>query len=129
MLTRHSAAHSARTLVFATAALLGACTRNQVAAEPGNEPAAVVFSNESLTQADLFAVVSGGGEARRLGTVMAGRTETLRLSADLALRGNISLVARLLNGGTLSTGIVPVRPGDTVHVQLPLNHSMLVFLP
>lgn len=129
MLARHSAAHGARTLIFATAALLGACSRNQMAAEPGNEPAAVVFSNESLTQADLFAVMSGGAEARRLGTVMAGRTETLRLSADLALRGNISLVARLLNGGTLSTGIVPVHPGDTVHVQLPLNRSMLVFLP
>ena len=129
MLTRHGAARSARLLLLTTAGLLGACSRNQMAAEPGNEPAAVVFSNESLTQADLFAVVSGGGDARKLGTVMAGRTETLRLSADLALRGNLSLVARLLNGGTLSTGVVPVHPGDTVHVQLPLNRSMLVFLP
>jgi hypothetical protein len=129
MLTHRGAARCARMLLLTTAALLGACSRNQVAAEPGNEPAAVVFSNESLTQADLFAVVSGGGDIRKLGTVMAGRTETLRLGADLALRGNVSLVARLLNGGTLSTGVVPVHPGDTVHVQLPLNRSMLVFLP
>jgi len=129
MVARNATARSTRMLVLAAAALLGACSRNQVAAEPGNEPAVVVFSNESLTQADLFAVVSGGGDARKLGTVMAGRTETLRLSADLAIRGSVSLVARLLNGGTLSTGLVPVDPGDTVHVQLPLNRSMLVFLP
>jgi hypothetical protein len=129
MVARNATARSTRMLVLAAAALLGACSRNQVAAEPGNEPAVVVFSNESLTQADLFAVVSGGGDARKLGTVMAGRTETLRLSADLAIRGSVSLVARLLNGGTLSTGLVPVHPGDTVHVQLPLNRSMLVFLP
>jgi hypothetical protein len=129
MLGRHGSAQGARMLLFTAAALLSACSRNQVADEPGNEPAAVVFSNESLAQADLFAVVSGGGEVRKLGTVMAGRTETLRLSADLALRGNVSLVARLFNGGSLSTGVVPVHPGDTVHVQLPLNRSMLVFLP
>lgn len=122
-------ARLARLLALGAAALLGACSRNQPVDEPGNEPAAVVFSNESLTQADLFAVVSGGGEARRLGTAMAGRTETFRLGSDLAIRGNVSLVARIQNGGTRSTGVVPIHPGDTVHVQLPLNRSMLVFLP
>ncbi|CAN5175266.1 hypothetical protein BH09GEM1_BH09GEM1_40570 [soil metagenome] len=129
MISRHSALRGARLLALTTATLLAACSRNQLSEETGNEAAAVVFSNESLAQADLFAVISGGGEARRLGTVMAGRTETLRLGADLAIRGNISLVARIQNGGTRSTGVVPIHPGDTVHVQLPLNQSMLVFLP
>lgn len=119
----------ARLLVVATLSVLAACSRNIPVEDIGNAPAAVVFANESLDQADLFAVIGGGGEARRLGTVMAGRTETLRLGADLAIRGNVSLVARMLNGGTRSTGVVPIHPGDTVHVQLPLNKSMLVFLP
>ena len=39
------------------------------------------------------------------------------------------LVARLLNGGVVSAGIVSMRPGDTVRVQLPLNRSMLMVLP
>ncbi len=129
MIPRHSALRRARLLVVASVSLVAACARNQPLEETSYAPAAVVFSNESLSQADLFAVISGGGEARRLGTVMAGRTETLRLGSDLAIRGNVSLVARILNGGTRSTGVVPIHPGDTVHVQLPLNQSMLVFLP
>lgn len=129
MISHHRAMRRGRTLLFAICALLGACARNQPSAETTNARAEIVFANESLTQAELYAVVSGGGEARRLGTVMAGRTETLHLGADLALRGGISLVARLLNGGTVSTGVVPIHPGDTVHVQLPLNHNTLVFLP
>lgn len=129
MMARHSALRGTRLLVLAAATLLAACSRNQAGVEPGNEPAQIVFANESLVQADLFAVISGGGEARRLGTVMAGRTETLHLGADLALRGSVSLVARLLSGGTLSTGVVPIHPGDTLHIQLPINRSMLIYLP
>src|SRR4051812_28235012 len=120
---------AARLLAVASAAILGACSRNQPETDPGNVPAAVVFSNESLTQSDLFAVVSGSSESRKLGTVFAGRTETLRVPYELTHRGGLALVARMLNGGTLSSGVVSIRPGDTVHVQLPLNHNMLVLLP
>ena len=129
MIARHSAIRVARTLLLASAAVLGGCSRNQVETDPGNVPAAIIFSNESLTQSDLFAVISGSSESRKLGTVFAGRTETLRLPYDMARRGSLSLVARMLNGGLLSTGTVSIRPGDTVHVQLPLNHNMLVLLP
>ena len=129
MIPRHSVPRRARLLVVASASLLAACSLNRPMEESGFQPVAVVFANESLQQADVFAVVSGGGEARRLGTVMAGRTETLRVGADLAIRGSVSLVARLQNGRTLSTGVVPLHPGDTVHVQVPMNPNTLVFLP
>ena len=129
MIPRPSVRRGARLLVVASASLLAACSRNQPAEESGYQPVAIVFANESLEQADVFAVVSGGGEARRLGTVMAGRTETLRVGSDLATRGSVSLVARLTNGRTLSTGVVPLHPGDTVHVQLPLSPNTLIFLP
>ena len=131
MIPRQSVLHAARLLVVASASLLAACSLNRPTdePEPGYQPVAVVFANESLEQCDVFAVVSGGGEARRLGTVMAGRTETLRVGSDLATRGSVSLVARLTNGRTLSTGVVPLHPGDTVHVQLPLSPNTLIFLP
>ena len=129
MIPRQSARRGARLLVVASASLLAACSLNRPTDEPGYQPVAVVFANESLQQCDVFAVVSGGGEARRLGTVMAGRTETLRVGSDLAIRGSVSLVARLSNGRTLSTGVVPLHPGDTVHVQLPLSPNTLIFLP
>ena len=129
MSTNRSASRTARLVVLASAALLGACSRNQVEPDPGNVPAAVVFSNESLSQSDLFAVMSGSSESRKLGTVFAGRTETLRLPYDMAQRGNVSLVARMLDGGFVSTGMVSIRPGDTVHVELPMSRNMLMFLP
>ena len=126
----YSTVRAVRHIALAAVAVLGACSRNQPPeAEPGNAPAVVIFSNESLTQSDLFAVVTGSSESRKLGTVFAGRTETLRLPYDLTLRGNINLVARMLNGGLLSTGPVSIRAGDTVHVELPLNRNMLVMLP
>lgn len=129
MSTPHSAARGAGLLVLASAAILGGCSRNLPETEPSNAPAAVIFSNQSLTQSDLFAVISGSSESRKLGTVFAGRTETLRLPYEMANRGSLSLVARLLNGGTLSSGQVSIRPGDTVHVELPLSRNMLILLP
>ena len=129
MFTRAVPVRFARCAALAGAILATACSRNQPPEELGSEPAEVVFSNESLVQADVYAVLSNGGEARRLGTVMAGRTETLRLGSDLATRGNISVVARLQSGGSVSTGVVPIHPGDTVHIQLPMNARILVFLP
>ena len=129
MSAHRSASRTARLVVLASAALLGACSRNQVESDPGNVPAAVVFSNESLSQSDLFAVISGSSEARKLGTVFAGRTETLRLPYDMTQRGNMSFVARMLDGGYVSTGMVSMRPGDTLHVELPVHPNMLMVLP
>ena len=116
-------------LAVASAGVLGACSHNLPEEDPGNVPAAVVFANESLNQSDLFAVISGSSETRKLGTVFAGRTETLRVPYDLLRRGNLSLVARMLSGGVLSSGQISIRPGDTVHVELPLNQRMLIVLP
>jgi uncharacterized lipoprotein YajG len=126
---RQFALRGGHLLALAAAAVLGGCARNQIETDSTNPPAAVIFTNQSLTQSDLFAVVSGSGEQRKLGTVFAGRTETLRLPYEMAMRGNLSLVARMLDGGLLSSGMVTIRPGDTVHVELPLDHSMLMMLP
>ena len=129
MVGRHSAVGIARLVVLASAAVLAGCSRIQPETDPGNVPAAVIFANESLTQSDLFVVISGSNDSRKLGTVFAGRTETLRVPYEMTRRGSVSLVARMLNGGILSSGVVSIRPGDTLHVELPLNRSMLILLP
>src|SRR2546423_1395977 len=49
-----------------------------------DDTAHVVFVNESLDQADVYAVTSGGGDPVRIGTVMGNRTETLTLPAPFS---------------------------------------------
>jgi hypothetical protein len=95
----------------------------------GQPPALLIFRNESLDQANVYAVAPGLG-SRRLGTVMAGRTDTLTVPADLASRANLNIVARLLTrSGAAQTGPVAIRPGEQYQVTLPLDARLLSFLP
>src|SRR5512140_1138094 len=89
MSTRRSLDRAARVAAFALVAALPACSRHHPgeAIDP-DEPAMMTFRNESLAQADVFAIAQGSN-AMRIGTVMAGRTETLRIPADVANRGTI----------------------------------------
>jgi hypothetical protein len=117
-------------LALAGALTVVACGRNTAygPADSAPDPALIIFTNESLLHADLFAVVSGV-QSRRLGTVFPGQTESLTLPGDLTLRGNLSLVARLLGGELVGSGTLGLRPGDTVRVVLPLERRLLSVLP
>ena len=97
---------------------------------PAQPPATIIFTNESLDQAAVY-VVAPGRDFRRIGTVFAGRTDTLRVPADLALRaGTLNIVARLLARPMLAqTGPVALRPGGQYRVRLPTDARLLSFLP
>jgi hypothetical protein len=118
---------------FAAIALivaLPACSRNQPgeAIDP-SAPAIMTFNNESLSQADVFAIAQGSN-AMRIGTVMGGRTETLRIPAEVANRGTVRIVARLLASSALpSSGPIAIHPGEHLDVRLPLDQRTLVVLP
>ena len=128
MFARQAARRGAALLMLATALTAG-CSRNKMGQSGSNmEPAQIIFTNESLAQADVFAVVPGI-DTRRIGTVFSGRTETLRLPGDLAMRGDVRLVARLLAGGSAGSGVIAVQPGGAVRVRLPLDQRTLVVLP
>jgi len=127
MFARQAARRGAALLMLATA-LASGCSRNKNAQASGMEAAQIIFTNESLAQADVFAVVPGV-DTRRIGTVFSGRTETLTLPGDLAMRGDVRLVARLLAGGTAGSGVIAVQPGGAVRVRLPLDQRTLVVLP
>ena len=93
------------------------------------EPTTIEFRNESLAQADVFVVLSGS-ERRKLGTVFAGRTETLTIPRELAMRGSVSIVARLLaRSRTPSTGSLALSPGTRLSIRLPMDERTLYVLP
>ena len=95
----------------------------------GAEPTVLEFRNESLAQADVY-VVSAGTGARRIGTVMAGRTENLTVPREIAIRGSVTIVARLLaRSRTASSGSLVLTPGTRLSVRLPLDERTLVVLP
>jgi hypothetical protein len=117
-------------------AALVACARNRPGRDMGNisedrsdEPTTIEFRNESLAQADVFVVVSGS-DRRKLGTVFAGRTETLTIPRELANRGSVTIVARLLaRTHAPSTGSLALSPGTRLSVRLPMDEKALYVLP
>ena len=114
--------------VMSTAGLVS-CGRLKPGQSVSAEQAVVIFTNESLAQADVFAVAPSVS-ARRIGTVMSGRTETLTVPAEIATRGTLQLVARLLASPRApGSGTIAIRPGDRLAVRLPLDERTLVVLP
>ncbi|HEX5970413.1 MAG TPA: hypothetical protein VFY85_00705 [Gemmatimonadaceae bacterium] len=116
-------------LVLAVAGSLGtsACGRFMHSGQP---VAQVIFANESLDQADVYAVLTGG-QSQRIGTVFAGRTETLDVPTNIiSAGGTVNIVARLLaHAYAPSTGPLTLNPGDRIRVTLPATGRSLSVLP
>ena len=94
-----------------------------------NTPAVVVFTNQSLYEAAVYAI-GDGGLAVRIGTVSSGRTDTLALRSAVSGSGSVTIVARLLaRRGTPSTGALTLWPGDRIAVTLPATANILSVLP
>lgn len=97
----------------------------------GSQPASViVFRNQSLDQADVYAIGSGGNPTR-IGTVFAGRTETLNVPASITGGGGrVNVVARIFASGLLVvTGPFTLLPGDSMDVTLTSDEKILSVLP
>jgi hypothetical protein len=121
--------HRLSTVTLA-AAIAGAAACGPFRHSPAQAPALLYFTNESLDQADVYAITPSG-QRIRIGTVMAGRTETLKMPADIAARGdNVNVIARLLARNVVpSSGPISIHPGDRLVVRLPVDQKMLVVLP
>lgn len=118
---------AAVTLLVAGSACGRLFTTNSEADEA--ERAIVIFTNQSLDQADVFAVVPGNTPLR-MGTVMAGRSDTLLVPVQAVNQGNFNIIARLLGRNYMpSTGPVTIRPGDALDVRLGLNDKFLSAVP
>jgi hypothetical protein len=126
--------HARRVLFVLTLAALSACASTAKGKDIGNiseaeEPATLEFRNESLAQADVFITTSGSG-SRRIGTVFAGRTETLTVPREVTGRGTVTVFARLLaRTRTPSTGSIAISPGTHLSIRLPMDERSLYVLP
>jgi hypothetical protein len=117
-------------LALASAGLVTAASCSKIM-QTGDQPSAqVIFVNQSLDQADVFAV-RDGGQPQRIGTVFAGRTETLAVPANLLTSGgSMSIVVRLLaRSFGPSTGPLTINDGDRIRVTLPSNGRSLSVVP
>jgi len=119
-----------RTALVALVCTLAAAACGPFHKGQGPPPAYLIFTNESLDQADVYAVLSGN-QPIRIGTVAAGRTDTLTVPTEVVTRGeNVNVVARLLaRSSRPSSGPIPLHPGDRLEVRLPIDQKMLVVLP
>jgi hypothetical protein len=95
--------------------------------QPG---ARLSFVNQSTDQASVFAVATSG-EQYRIGSVPAGRTETLTIPHSVLGSGpTVTIVARrLATTRGVSSGPITVRPGDEFTITLPPSGNALAVLP
>lgn len=117
-------------LALATAGLVSTAACSQVMRGADQPAAQVIFVNQSLDQADVYAVTDAG-TSRRLGTVFAGRTDTLDVPASvLAAGGTVRIAARLLGSSAAPrTGPISISNGDVLRVTLPSSAQTLTVLP
>jgi hypothetical protein len=118
-----------RNLALAIAGVV--CTASCGKFMHGGDPAAqVIFENQSLDQVDVFAVLSAG-QAQRIGTVFAGRTDTLDMPMNVInAGGTISILARLLaHSYTPRTGPLTLNAGERIRVTLSSTGRSLAVLP
>ena len=128
MTRNRSLTNRVRLMIFAVAAV-GAAACAPFHKGKGQPPAYLYFTNESLDQADVYAVLPGD-QPVRIGTVAAGRTDTLTVPPEMSSRGNVNVVARLLaRSARPSSGPIAIHPGDRLAVRLPIDQKMLVVLP
>ena len=123
---RHRPAVAALAVVLAVA-----CGGRRGGMAPA-ESAIVVFENQSLFEATVFATARGG-VPRRVGIVAPNRTETLAIRGDVLAAGGaggLTISVRLLaDRRTPTTGPLTVHPGDRFRVTLPTAANLLSVVP
>lgn len=90
----------------------------------------VVFHNQSTDQADVYAL-GPGGDPTRIGTVFAGKTETLRVNSSvIGAADRINVIARIFpSGRVVASGPFTLGPGDSMDLTLSTDEKILSVLP
>jgi hypothetical protein len=95
------------------------------------ERATLIFSNESVDQADVFATI-GSSQTVRVATVFALRTDTIQVPTSVTDQagGQTSFIVRQLGRSIRpSTGPITLRSTDVVRVRLPSDGRTLFVTP
>lgn len=95
----------------------------------GPPDSVIVFKNDSVDQADVYAIGSGG-QPFRIGTVFAAHAEPLRVPQGLtASDARVNIIARIFaTGRVVSSGPFSLAPGDTMVVTLSNDEKLLMVL-
>jgi hypothetical protein len=90
----------------------------------------ILFHNQSIDQADVYAL-GPGGDPIRIGTVMGQKTE--RLQVPLSVSGasdRVNIIARLFpTSRVIASGPFTLIPGGLMDVTLPSDENMLGVVP
>jgi hypothetical protein len=95
------------------------------------ERATLIFSNESIDQADVYATI-GSSQTVRIGTVFALRTDTLTVPTSVTEQagGQTQIVARILaHSYRPASGPFTLRSSDVVRVRLTSDERSLFITP
>lgn len=97
---------------------------------PAGSDAVLIFRNESVDQATVYAALSTANFVR-LGTVFAGQTDTLDVPVAVTARGQqVNIVARrFAEGDYAQSGSMLISRGDAYHVVLYTNQRLLSVMP
>jgi hypothetical protein len=95
-----------------------------------NRGATVYFKNDSWDQVAVYAFTTGLSRTR-IGTVMAGRADTLTIpSMMINAPGGVNISTVPLGKNEVSeTGPLMFRVGEAVEISQPGNQQILVVLP
>ena len=105
----------------------GAC-RTTPRGEPSTIGATLVFVNESLERAQVFAVARAVSQ-EDLGIVMQGERQTFLIPARILRQGgqSVTIVVRTPSRSrSLSAGPVVLSGGEVVQVTLPIGANNLI---
>ena len=96
----------------------------------GQADAVVVFHNQSIDQADVYAI-GAGGQPVRVGTVFGNRTETLHIPSDVIAAANrVNIVVRVFPSSKIvASGPFSLGPGDSMDVTRPSQENLIAVLP
>lgn len=122
-----------RALVALVAIMLGAACASggyRTGQASGDLGAVVYFKNESFDEVAVYAI-TGGVQRSRIGTVMAGRVDTLFVPPGMVNAvGGVHIVARPFGRDLLlESGPITFSPGDAIAISLPPSQRLLVVLP
>jgi hypothetical protein len=116
-------------------ALFAGCLTSAAACGPfhsgsSSNDAYIEFVNESLDQADVYAVPAAGDRIR-IGTVSANTTSRLTIPQTfLSANGTVNIVAQIFaSTRVVRSGRISLTPGEGVQITLPSSENTLTVLP
>jgi hypothetical protein len=90
----------------------------------------ILFHNQSIDQADVYAM-GPGGDPVRIGTVLGEKTNRLKVPLSIAgASDRVNIIARVFpSSRVVASGPFTLNPGGVMDVTMPSEENMLAVLP